>query len=159
MQLRPATPDDAPVVHQLICELAAYEREPDAVEATPEILARQLRSAQPPFECVLAEVAGQVAGFTLFFPSYSTWRGRPGIWIEEIYVRPAFRGQGVARALLQRVAALALRRGCARLDFSVLDWNELAHEFYRRVGARPMSEWTGWRLDGEALQALAAHSA
>ena len=156
MQLRHATPDDAATVHQLVFELASYEREPDAVQATPKAFAAQLASERPPFECLLAEQDGQVAGFTLFFPNYSTWLGRPGIWIEEIYVRPAFRGQGVARALLRRVAALAHERGCGRVDFSVLNWNELAHGFYRRVGAKPMSDWTQWRIEGEALETLAA---
>ncbi len=155
MELRPATPADAATVYQLVFELASYERAPEAVEATPQAFAAQLAAERPPFECLLAELDGQVAGFTLFFPNYSTWLGRPGIWIEEIYVRPAFRGQGVARALLRRVAALARERGCGRLDFSVLDWNELAHGFYRRVGARPMSDWTQWRIEGKALERLA----
>jgi GNAT superfamily N-acetyltransferase len=147
IQLRAATPADAATLHQLIVELATYEREPDAVEATPAVIADQLASERPPFECVLAEDAdGSVLGFTLFFPTYSTWRGRPGIWMEEIYVRPAARGDGVAKALLGHVVNLARSRGCGRVDFSVLDWNELAHGFYRRVGAAPMSDWTQWRI-------------
>jgi GNAT superfamily N-acetyltransferase len=144
--LRTATPDDAATIHQLVVELATYEREPDAVEATPAVIRAQMASERPPFECILAEGGGVVLGFTLFFPNYSTWRGRPGIWIEEIYVRPAARGQGVARALLERVQGLARARGCGRVDFSVLDWNELAHGFYRRMGAEPMSDWTQWRI-------------
>jgi GNAT superfamily N-acetyltransferase len=146
IQLRTATPSDATTIHQLVFELASYEREPQAVQATPATFEAQLRAERPPFECILAERDGQVLGFTLFFPNYSTWRGQPGIWIEEIYVRPAFRGQGVARALLERVVALARQRGCGRVDFSVLNWNELAHGFYRRLGAAPMSDWTQWRI-------------
>ncbi len=146
-QLRPATPADAATIHQLIVELATYERQPDAVEATPALIAAQLAWERPPFECVLAEdERGEPLGFTLFFPTYSTWRGKPGIWIEEIYVRPAARGLGVAGALLDRVLAQALERGCGRVDFSVLDWNELAHGFYRHVGAAPMDDWTQWRI-------------
>lgn len=147
LQLRTAAPADATTIHQLVVELATYEREPDAVDATPAVIAAQMAWDHPPFECVLAEdPAGQVLGFTLFFPNYSTWRGKPGIWIEEIYVRPEARGLGVARALLDRVVALARERGCGRVDFSVLDWNELAHGFYRRVGATPMDDWTQWRI-------------
>jgi GNAT superfamily N-acetyltransferase len=146
VQLRAATAADAATIHQLIVELATYEREPDAVEATPEVIADQLRAERPPFECVLAEADAEVLGFTLFFPNYSTWRGRSGIWIEEIYVRPAARGRGVARALLDHVVGLARQRGCGRVDFSVLDWNELAHGFYRHLGAAPMADWTQWRI-------------
>ncbi len=153
--LRPATPADATIIHQLVFELATYEREPDAVEATPAVIAAQMASERPPFESVLAEVDGSIVGFTLFFPNYSTWRGKPGIWIEEIYVRPAYRGRGVAHALLARVSALARDRGCGRVDFSVLDWNEQAHGFYRRVGAHPMDDWTQWRLEEPVFRALA----
>ncbi len=155
-QLRTAIPADAATIHRLVFELATYEREPQAVEATPADFAAQLSQERPPFECILAERDGEVLGFTLFFPNYSTWRGKPGIWIEEIYVRPAHRGLGVARALLARVAAMAVERGCGRVDFSVLDWNELAHGFYRRVGATPMSDWTQWRLEEPAFRALAS---
>ncbi len=155
LHLRPATPEDAGIIHQLIVELATYEREPDAVEATPAVIAAQMRAESPPFECVLAIEDGEVVGFTLFFPNYSTWRGKPGIWIEEIFVRPAARGRGVAKALLARVAAQARERGCGRVDLSVLNWNELAHGFYRQVGAHPMSDWTQWRLEEPAIHALA----
>ena len=147
LELRTATPADATTIHQLVYELASYEREPHAVVATPEVFEAQLSAERPPFECILAERGGEVLGFTLFFPNYSTWRGKPGIWIEEIYVRPTARGGGVARALLERVVALARSRGCGRVDFSVLDWNELAHGFYRCMGASPMSDWTQWRID------------
>ena len=145
-QLRTAVPADAATIHRLIVELATYERAPDAVRATPAVIAGQMASERPPFECIIAEREGAVLGFTLFFPNYSTWRGLPGIWIEEIYVRPDARGRGVARALLDRVVSLARDRGCGRVDFSVLDWNTLAHGFYRHVGASPMSDWTQWRI-------------
>ncbi|MFH1465774.1 MAG: GNAT family N-acetyltransferase [Pseudomonadota bacterium] len=147
MRLRPATPDDGALLHTLVLELATYERAPEAVEATPELFAAHLAAQPPPFSCVFAEIEGEVAGFTLFFPNYSTWRGKPGIWIEELYVRPAFRGQGVARALVGEVARRAIAAGCGRIDFSVLDWNELAHGFYRRLGARPLGDWTQWRIE------------
>jgi len=147
IHLRTATPADAGTIHQLVVELATYEREPDAVEATPAIIAAQMASERPPFECILAEDPdGVVLGFTLFFPTYSTWKGKPGIWMEEIYVRPVARGGGVARTLLEQVVALGRERGCGRVDFSVLDWNELAHGFYRRIGASPMDDWTQWRI-------------
>jgi len=147
IHLRTAAPADAGTIHQLIVELATYEREPDAVQATPAIIEAQMASDRPPFECILAEESdGVVLGFTLFFPTYSTWKGKPGIWMEEIYVRPVARGGGVARALLERVVALGRERGCGRVDFSVLDWNELAHGFYRRIGASPMDDWTQWRI-------------
>ena len=155
---RPATPEDAPHIVALIAELAAYEREPAAAEATPEMIAAQLRSPSPPFECLLAEVDGAVAGFALSFRSYSTWRARPGTYLEDLFVRPGHRGKGVARALLSRLARVAMERGDGRMDWAVLDWNELAAGFYRRLGARPMNDWVLWRLDGEALEAVAART-
>lgn len=156
MQLRLAGPEDAETLLRFIEELAIYEREPDAVEVTAAVLAAQLAEATPPFECLLAEQGGAALGFALFFPTYSTWRGRPGIHLEDLFVTPAARGAGVGRALLARLAAIAVERGCARLEWSVLDWNELAMSFYRGLDARPQSEWTVWRLDGEALARLGA---
>ncbi len=153
--IRRARPEDAGAIVVLITELAIYEREPDAVETTPEILAGQLASDDPPFECILAEAEGAVAGFALFFRNYSTWRGRPGLYLEDLFVRPAFRGLGVARDLLQWLASLAVQRGYTRLDWAVLDWNDLGAEFYRKLGARPMNDWVPWRLDGAALEELA----
>jgi len=152
---RPATPDDAGEIVALIAELAAYEREPDAAEATPEQIAAQLRSDDPPFECLMAEMDRGVAGMALFFRNYSTWRARPGFYLEDLYVRPAFRGQGVARALLARMARLAVDRGHRRIDWAVLDWNDLGAGFYRTLGARPMTDWVLWRIDGDALTELA----
>lgn len=145
---------DAPLLHTFISELAAYEREPDAVEVSPATLAAQLAADRPPFECLVAERDGVPAGFALFFPTYSTWLGQPGLHLEDLWVRPEHRRRGVASALLSRLAALALERGCGRLEWAVLDWNELAHGFYRGLGARPMDEWTTWRVSGAELLAL-----
>lgn len=154
--IRFATASDAETIHAFIVELAIYEREPDAVEVTPEVLRAQLCADRPPFECLIAEDAGAPVGMALFFPTYSTWRGRPGIHLEDLYVRPAFRGRGHGVALLRRLAALTLERGGARLEWAVLDWNEPAIRFYEALGARPQGEWTTWRVDREALRSLAA---
>ena len=153
--IRFATPADAATFIALIRALAAYEREPDAVEASEATLASQLAEPSPPFECLIAEVDGEAAGFALFFHTYSTWRGRRGLWLEDLFVRPEHRGAGIGRALLVELARLAVARGCARFEWTVLDWNELAIGFYRGLGAAPLDEWTTWRLDGAALAALA----
>lgn len=156
--LRRATPDDASTIHELIRALAAYEREPDAVRATPESLAAQMRSERPPFECLLAERtdrgAARAVGFALFFATFSTWRGRPGLWLEDLFVREEERGRGAGGALLRALGALAVERGCGRLEFSVLDWNEPAIGFYRSLGAAPMDAWTTFRFEGESLERL-----
>jgi GNAT superfamily N-acetyltransferase len=152
--IRVATPDDAEILHRLICALAEYEREPDAVEVTPEILREQLAAERPPFECVLAVRDGEALGFALFFESYSTWTGRPGIYLEDLYVVESERGNGTGRALLRRLAEIAVERGCGRLELAALDWNEPAIGFYRRHGAEPMDEWTVYRFAGEALRRL-----
>lgn len=154
--IRRAVPEDAPVIHSLVRALAAYEREPDAVECTPESLAAQMREPRPPFECLLAEDGGEAVGFALFFTTYSTWRGRPGIWLEDLFVRPEHRGRGAGRALLAAVGRIAADRACGRLEFSVLDWNEPAIGFYRSLGAVPLTEWTIFRFDRDALARLAS---
>jgi len=154
LHLRRAVPDDAALVLRFIRELAAYEREPNAVEASEEVLRAQLASAKPPFECLLAELEGEPCGFALFFQSYSTWRGRPGIYLEDLFVSDARRGRGVGKALFSEVARIAVARGCARLEWAVLDWNQPAIDFYRALGATPMREWTVFRLTGEALEGL-----
>ena len=154
--IRTAGPDDAPAVHRLITALAAYEREPDAVESTPDVIRRQLGDPHPPFECLLAETDGDVVGFALFFPTYSTWLGRQGLWLEDLFVLELHRHCGIGRALLSRLAELAVARGCGRLEWSVLDWNEPALAFYRRLGAVPLDTWTMHRITGEALRSLAA---
>jgi GNAT superfamily N-acetyltransferase len=154
--IRPAVPGDAGTVLALIRALAAYEREPDAVEATEAALRAQMASARPPFECLLAERAGRAVGFALFFQNYSTWRGLPGLWLEDLFVLPEERGRGVGGGLLRAVGRTAVERGCARLEFAVLDWNEPALGFYRALGARAMTDWTVHRFEGEALARLGA---
>lgn len=158
--VRPAEPRDIPVLHALVRELAVYEREPDAVEATPADLERALFGADPRAHCHVAQLGsdpgGPVVGFALWFVSFSTWRGRHGIWLEDLFVRPSERGLGVGRALLAELAAECRRRGYARLEWSVLNWNEPAWAFYRRIGAVPQDEWTTFRLDGDTLSALGA---
>ena len=153
--LRPATRTDIPLILDLIHGLAEYEREPDAVEATAELLERQLFGEHPGAEVIVAEVDGQGAGFALFFHNFSTWRGRRGLYLEDLFVRPHFRGLGLGRALMIHLAKLAVQRGCARFEWSVLDWNTPAIDFYRSLGAVGMDEWTVQRLDGDALLALA----
>ncbi len=154
MTIRFATPDDAGTIHRFICELAEYEREPDAVEVTPDTLRAQLARDEPPFECLIAQDGADAVGFALFFHNYSTWRGRRGLYLEDLYVTPAARGHGHGRALLARLGELARERGCARMEWSVLDWNAPAIGFYETLGAVPLDEWTVWRLTGEALAAL-----
>jgi GNAT superfamily N-acetyltransferase len=159
-RIRFATPEDAEILLRFIRELAEYEREPDAVEVTVGDLRAQLSQPRPPFECFIAERDGeggvQPLGFALFYGSYSTWRGRPGIYLEDLHVSSAHRGKGVGRALLAALARLAHDRGCARLEWSVLDWNTRAIGFYERLGALAMSEWTTYRLTDGALERLAA---
>ena len=156
LTIRPATSADAELVHELICALAAYEREPDAVQATAADLRAQLSSPHPPFECVIAEWDGVAAGMALFFPNYSTWRGRPGLYLEDLFVRPEHRGRGIGRELLRHLARISEARGYSRMEWAVLDWNEPTIAFYRRLGAVPMDQWTTFRLTGPALAALAA---
>jgi len=153
--IRFAGPPDAEAVHALICGLAHYERAPDAVEVTPDTLREQLACPRPPFECLLAEEDGVPCGFALFFQSYSTWRGRPGLWLEDLFVLETHRRRGIGRALLRRLAALAVERGYARMEWAVLDWNRPAWEFYRSLGAEPLEEWTTHRLSAPAIEALA----
>ena len=152
--IRPATPADAPTIHRLIRELAAFERAPDAVENTPENLAAQLAADPPPFGCLIAERGGAAIGFALYFFNYSTWTGRPGLYVEDLYVTPAARGAGAGRALFLAMARIAVERGCGRMEWSVLDWNQGAIEFYRSFGARPMDEWTTFRLDRAGIGKL-----
>jgi len=153
--IRLATAADAATIHGFIVALAVYEKEPDAVEVTPTVLAAQMASAPPPFECLLAEVDGAAVGCALFFQTYSTWRGRTGLHLEDIFVNSSHRRHGIGRALVARLAALAIARGCARVEWAVLDWNTPAIEFYRRLGGTPLDEWTTWRLPDAAVTALA----
>lgn len=156
MPLRPATEADLDTIIELIRALAEYEREPDAVRLDRADLGRHLFGPRPYAEVILAETeAGASAGFALFFHNFSTWEGKPGIYLEDLFVRPEFRGQGYGKALLAELARLAVERGCARLEWAVLDWNEPAIQFYRALGAVPLDEWTTYRLTGEALARLA----
>jgi GNAT superfamily N-acetyltransferase len=158
--IRTATPDDIPLILDLIRSLAAYEREPDAVQTTDADLLRDGFGQQPRFECLIAEVrtevGGEAAGFALYFDNYSTWRGRSGIHLEDLFVLPRFRGQGIGKALLARVAARAVERGCVRLQWDVLEWNQTAIDFYRGLGAQFLDEWRIMRVNDEAIQTLAA---
>jgi GNAT superfamily N-acetyltransferase len=156
--IRGATTDDIPTILRFIRELAEYEREPDKVRATAVDLRRDLFEAAEPkiFAHIAEDDAGEPVGFALWFLNYSTWEGRHGIYLEDLYVTPAARGGGHGRALLVELARLAVARGYGRFEWSVLDWNEPAIGFYKSLGALPMDEWTVNRLDGEALQRLGA---
>ena len=155
--LRPATPRDLETIIELIHALAEYEREPDAVRLDPALLREYLFGERPYAEVVLAETpAGESAGFALFFHNFSTWEGKPGIYLEDLFVRPELRGHGYGKALLAELARLAVERGCARLEWAVLDWNEPSIQFYKALGAQPMDEWTTYRVTGAALSRLAS---
>jgi GNAT superfamily N-acetyltransferase len=158
LTIRPATPADVPAILNFIRELAAYEREPNAVVATEADLLRDGWGPTPRFTALMAEVDNQPAGFALFFTSYSTWRGHHGIRLEDLYITPALRGQGIGKALLSSVAKIAVEQGCPRLEWDVLEWNGPAIAVYERVGARILNEWRIMRVQGEALAALAAHA-
>jgi len=154
--IRPARPADAATILRFIRDLAAFEREPDAVEATEETLGEALFGAHPAAEAVIAEQDGQPLGFALFFHNFSTWTGRRGLYLEDLYVTPDARGRGIGGALLRHLAGIAVARGCARFEWSVLDWNAEAIAVYRRIGAVGMEDWTVQRLSGEPLRRLAA---
>lgn len=154
--LRPATEADLDTIIELIHALAEYEREPDAVHLERDVLRGHIFGPKPYAEVILAETdAGASAGFALFFHNFSTWEGKPGIYLEDLFVRPEYRGHGYGKALLVELARLAVERDCARLEWAVLDWNEPSIQFYRALGAVPMDEWTTYRVTAEALQDLA----
>lgn len=153
--VRPARREDVPLILALIRELAAYERLSHDVVATEERLAEHLFGEPRRAEVLIGEWNGAPAGFALFFHNYSTFLARPGIYLEDLFVRPAARGHGLGRRLLEEIARLAVARGCGRFEWAVLDWNEPAIGFYRALGAQPMGDWTVFRLTGEALAALA----
>lgn len=154
--IRAATFADIPAIHRLIVELAIYEKEPDAVKATHADLEGALFGERPTAECVLAEQDGLPVGMALFFTNFSTWTGKPGLYLEDLFVMPAARGSGLGKALLVHLAGLAVARGYARFEWSVLDWNTPAIGFYQALGAKLMDEWTVMRVEGDALTALAA---
>ena len=153
--IRAATPADIGQILQFIRGLAIYEREPDAVSATEEGLLRDGFGPNPFYFCLIADHDGTPAGFALYFYNYSTWMGRPGLYLEDLYVEPEFRGRGIGRALLRRVAAIALENNCGRLQWEVLDWNTPAIDFYRAMGAEFLDEWRNVRLTGDAIRKLA----
>ncbi len=157
--LRAAAPGDEAALVGLIRELAVFERLELLVEVTPEGLARHLFGPRPAAEAVVAEHAGQAVGFALFFTNFSTFLGRPGLYLEDLYVQPAHRGRGLGRALLVHLASLAVARGCGRFEWSVLDWNAPAIGFYQRMGATLLPDWRICRVTGEPLARLAAADA
>ena len=156
LTLRPARPEDVPLIIDLIHDLADFERLADQVRVDPALLREHLFGPRPYAECVIAWVGADAAGFALYFHNYSTFVGRPGIYLEDLFVRPAFRGQGHGEALLRFLARTAVERGCGRLEWSVLDWNQRAIDFYRKLGAVPMEEWTVFRVSDDALARLGA---
>jgi GNAT superfamily N-acetyltransferase len=153
--LRPATPADLPAVAGLITELAVFERLEHLVVVTPDSLRPHLFGDRPVAECVVAEVDGSVVAFALFFTNFSTFLSQPGLYLEDLYVQPAHRGTGLGKALLSHLGALAVARGYGRFEWSVLDWNERAIEFYQAMGATVMPDWRICRVTGPALAAFA----
>jgi GNAT superfamily N-acetyltransferase len=157
LTLRPATPADIPQILAFIRELAEYEKEPASAIATHADLLRDGFTEPIRFHCLIAEWQNAPAGFALYFHNYSTWRGHAGIYLEDLFVRPQFRGKSIGKALLASVAAIAVAEGCPRLEWAVLNWNKPAIDFYNSVGALPQSEWTTMRLSGDALTQLATN--
>ncbi len=158
IRIRAARPADVELIFSLIVELAEYERAPEQVTGTPELLAEALFGPQPSAEALIAEIDGESVGLALFYGSFSTWECRPGIRLEDLYVPPERRRAGVGRALLAELAAIAVERACARLEWAALDWNTPALDFYRGLGAKRLGDWLMHRLDGVALEAVAAEA-
>jgi GNAT superfamily N-acetyltransferase len=159
LEIRAATASDAETILSFVRALAEYERQPEAVQVDAATLRAQLEAAKPPFECLLAELDGTTVGFALFFHSYSTWRGKRGVWLEDLFVLPGARRHGVGAALLRRVAQIARERECARFEWAVLDWNETAIRFYKKLGADVLGEWRICRVTDAALAQLATPEA
>ncbi len=154
--LRAAAPDDVATIHDFICQLAAYELEPDAVKMTIAQLHDALFGARPRGEALIVEADGMPIGMAIWSETFNTWTGRPGMYLEDFFLLPEARGQGVGQTVFRHLARVATARGYHRLEWLVLDWNESAIGFYRKMGAEPLSEWTKYRLTGEALAELAA---
>ena len=154
-EIRTTTEADVPIILSLIRELAEYEREPGAVVATEAGLREVLFGPKRSAEVLLALEKGGPVGFAVYFFNFSTWLGRPGLYLEDLFVRPDMRGKGYGRALLERLAQIAQERGCGRMEWAVLDWNDPAIQFYRKLGAEPMNEWTVFRLTQEGISKLA----
>lgn len=151
MTIRNATPDDIPLIMRFIRALADYERMSDEVEATEERLQDALFGPKPAAECILAYIGGQPAGFAVFFQNFSTFLAKPGLYLEDLFVKPEYRGQGIGKALLLHLAKLANQRGCGRMEWTVLDWNQPAIDFYASLGAERLKEWNICRLTGPQL--------
>jgi len=159
LKIRRATPDDIPLVLEFIRELAKYERAPQEAVATPEDLKRDGFTGEPKFYVEIAEWDGEPAGFALWFFNYSTWQGKPGLYLEDLFVRPPFRKKGIGKALLVHLARVAVDEGCGRYQWQVLDWNIPAISFYESLGAKVMKEWLTMRVSGEALRELGKRGA
>ncbi len=159
LTIRAATPQDIPLILDFIRELAAYEREPQAAVAREEDLRRDGWGPEPKFRVLIADWERRPAGFALFFYNYSTWQGRPGLYLEDLFVRPEFRGRGIGKALLVHLARLAIEENCGRFQWQVLDWNQPSIEFYEALGAKKMTQWITMRVEGRALEDLAGKEA
>jgi len=155
LRIAPAAESDAPIILDLICALAEYEKLSHQVTATEERLRETLFGSRPAAEAVLAHWGQECAGFAVFFPTYSTFLAQPGLYLEDLFVKPHLRGKGIGLALMKHVARIAVERGCGRLEWGVLDWNAPAIRFYRKLGAVPLDDWTKYRLAGDVLYALA----
>ncbi|TLX53614.1 GNAT family N-acetyltransferase [Stutzerimonas nosocomialis] len=153
--IRPAGPDDCGLILELITDLARYEKAEHEVLASADDIHRSLFGDEPAANALICEIDGAAVGFAVYFVSYSTWLGKPGLYLEDLYVKPEHRGSGAGKALLRELAALAVAKGYGRFEWSVLDWNEPAIRFYQSIGAEPQAEWVRYRLDGEALQRFA----
>ena len=154
MKIRPARKDEAAIILQLIKDLAEYEKAPDEVKATERELIETIFSENPKVFCDFVEVEGDIAGMAIWFLNYSTWQGKHGIYLEDLFVKPEYRGRGYGKALLQHLASICNERGYGRFQWWVLDWNSPAIEFYRSLGAEAMSEWTVYRVSDEPLRRL-----
>ena len=156
--IREATPNDVSTIHDLIIQLAIYEREPDAVIATPEQIMENLFGSDPVAFCHVAEIEGKVVGIAIWFLNYSTWLGKAGLYLEDLFVLPEYRGRGIGLAFMKTLARICVDRGYERFQWWVLDWNEPSINFYKAIGAEAMDEWTVYRLSGSALSNFAASS-
>lgn len=156
LSIRPATPDDSELIAKMVHELAVYERAPEECTATGAKIRARLVKDRPDAEALIAEVDGKPAGFALFFHNFSTWEAAPGLYLEDIFVRPAYRRKNIGEALVRALARIAVERGCRRMDLSVLDWNKPARDFYEKLGGKPLQEWVPYRFEAAALADLAA---
>ncbi len=155
LTIRPASSADVPLIQQFIRDLAEYERSPESAVATQQDLLRDGFGPEPKYRCVIAEWEEKPAGFAFFFYNYSTWQGRPGLYLEDLFVKPVFRGKGIGKALLLHLAKIAVEENCGRFQWQVLDWNTPAIDFYKSLGAKTMNEWLTMRVEGEDIRKLA----